>query len=65
MAKIDINLEKVNSEAEFLTMFVSALKGMAWYNRVKDQGETFLKTIKKIKPTVEMDGVKMSLEWEQ
>lgn len=61
---IDINLEKVNSEVEFLTMFVSALKGMTWYSRVKGQGETFLKTIKKIKPTVEMDGVKMSLEWE-
>lgn len=61
---IEINLEHVHSELDFIGLFVDELKTLSWWERVKDRGTKIAEQIKSLKPTFSYEGAVVSLEWQ-
>ena len=61
---IEINLEYIHTEADFLETFVKELQKLSWWDQVKDSGGKLLQGLKKLKPAVDLGGVKVSVDWE-
>ena len=61
---IEINLEHVHSELDFISLFVDELKTLSWWEKVKDRGAKIAEQIKSLKPTFSYEGAEVSLEWQ-
>lgn len=60
----EINLEEINSEEGFVRLFVESIQNETWWSRLNANGsEKLTQILESIKSTVEIDGVKASLEW--
>ena len=60
---IDINLESCRNEQAFLEQFVTQLRNLSTWEKIKDKGNNLFEFLSKFKPSVEAGGVKVSLEW--
>ncbi len=57
----EINLEEIKSEIGFVGLFVEKLQNETWWTKSKDKIEQILTSIK---PTIEYEGTKATLEWQ-
>ncbi len=60
---VHLNLEKNKNEQAFVEELIDALKNNSTWEKIKDKGNNILDKVKKLKPSVEMEGVTVSLEW--
>ncbi|MFT6319191.1 MAG: AAA+ ATPase superfamily predicted ATPase [Granulosicoccus sp.] len=60
---LEINLEQIKSEEGFVKLFIEKLKHESWWQSLKSGSlETTKQILDSIKPSVEYEGVKASLE---
>jgi len=57
---LEINLEEIKSEEGFVKIFVEKIKNENWWDKAKSKAG---KIIESIKPEIEYEGVKATLEW--
>lgn len=62
---LEINLEKIHTEQEFLAVFTDELRKLSWWQKTKNTGERLLDAVKALKPTIKLDSVEVTLEWQQ
>jgi len=60
---IDINLESCRNEQAFIEQLVSQLRNLSTWEKIKDEGNNLFEFLSKFKPSVEANGLKVSLEW--
>lgn len=61
----EINLEEIKSEAGFVALFIEKLQNQTWWAKVKTKSKENLEQIlTSIKPTIEYEGAKATLEWQ-
>ena len=60
---LEMNLEQVHSELEFIALFLDKLKEQSWWESAKDKVNKILGHVKSLKPTVKYGDVEVSMEW--
>lgn len=61
---VSINLEKVSTEHDFITSFISELTNLSWWEKTLDKGKGFIELFKSIKPKFSVGVVKVELDWQ-
>ncbi|MEO1260606.1 MAG: hypothetical protein AAFZ15_17550 [Bacteroidota bacterium] len=61
---LEINLEKVRTELDFVKLFVKELKKLSWWETTKDKGKDLLEIVKSLKPGISASGVTVTLDWQ-
>jgi uncharacterized protein len=62
---LEINLEEVTNEIEFIELFIAKLKEEgSWWEKAKDKGGKLLEKLKALKPAFEVAGAKVAVEWQ-
>lgn len=60
---VSINLERISSEHDFIEAFISELKKISWWQKIKDKGTKLFEFLKQIKPSVSYAGTKVEFDW--
>ncbi len=61
---LEINLEEIKSEEGFVKKFIEQLTEQDWWSKIKKKSnEKFEKILDSIKPSLEYEGAKATLEW--
>lgn len=61
---LEINLEEIKSEESFVKLFIEKLQAESWWATTKEKtGNVITQLLESIKPSVEYEGAKASLEW--
>lgn len=61
---LEINLEEIKSEESFVKLFIEKLQAESWWATTKEKtGNVITQLLENIKPSVEYEGAKASLEW--
>lgn len=62
---LEINLEEIHTEPAFIALFIDKLKGLSWWEKVKDKAGGLLEQFKSVKPTIKYEDVEIQLEWQR
>ncbi len=62
---ISINMEEVATESKFIIEFIEQLKKQSIWEKIKDQGNLILRTIKSIKPKLKYEDLEVEVEWKE
>jgi uncharacterized protein len=62
---LEINLEQIHTEQEFLAVFTDKLRELSWWDKVKQTGEKVLNAVKALKPVIKYESVEVTLEWQR
>ncbi len=61
---LEINLEEIKSEEGFVKIFLEKLTNQSWWGKFKDEsGKKISQILESIKPSLEYEGAKATLEW--
>lgn len=61
---LEINLEEIKSEEGFVKKFIEQLTEQDWWSKIQNKSnEKFGKILESIKPSLEYEGAKATLEW--
>jgi hypothetical protein len=61
---LEINLEEVKSEEDFVKKFIEELTNRDWWSRImKKSGGKISEILESIKPSIEYEGARATLEW--
>lgn len=59
-----INLEKVSTEHDFIELFIDQMKQLSWWQKAKDKGNILVDLLKQFKPSVNIGGATLEIEWQ-
>lgn len=62
---IEMNLEQVHSEIDFIVLFAEKLQKLSHFEQVKEAGNKFFVLLASLKPKFSVGGVSVSIEWQR